>query len=168
MRAYACTRETLTENSPSTVFLIFPSSSFLLSWFLLFSFLTSLSSFFLLLSSSFLLPSLPLAFPFFSAGGVIQNPKVFSLLFLYCKSAITQRKNALFCDYFTLWGNIDPYTNRGRTKEAHPILQISFTAEANLIYISLDFNNKRILLLIAPPNERWIAEAPATKLRCLR
>ena len=22
-------------------------------------------------------------------------------------------KNALFLDFFTLWGNIDPYTNRG-------------------------------------------------------
>ena len=56
------------KNFLSTFFLVFSSSSFLLSWFLLFSFLTSLSSFFLLLSSSFLLPSLPLAFPFFSSG----------------------------------------------------------------------------------------------------
>ena len=78
-----------------------------------------------------------------------------------------KEKNALFRDFFTLWGNIDPYTNRGRPKEAHPILQISFTAEANLIYISLDFNYKRILPLISPPNGRWRVEAPATKLRCL-
>ena len=135
--------------------------------FFLFS-LLPLSSFFVL-SFSFFPDSFALSrFPFFSSGGVIQNPKVFILLFLHCKSVTSQRKNAHFLDFFTVWGNIDPYTNRGRTKEAHPILQISFTAEANLIYISLDFNNKRILLLIVPPNERWRVEDPATKLRCLR
>ncbi len=144
------------------LFSLLPLSCFLGSFF--FPFLPVYPPSFFFFPASFA----PSRFPFFSYEGVIQDPKASSLLFLCCKYTIPKRKNALFCDFFTLWGNIDPYTNRGRTKKAHPILQISFTAEANLIYISLDFNNKRILLLIAPPNERWRAEAPATKLRCLR
>ena len=130
MRAPTRVCEKRSPNFLPLLFAYFPF--FLFPAFLVPSFFLSYQSF-LLLSSSFLLPSLSLAFPFFSSGGVIQNPKVFSLLFLHCKPTVTQRKNALFCDFFTLWGNIDPYTNRGRTKEAHPILQISFTAEANLI-----------------------------------
>ena len=76
MRIYACTRETLPENSPSTFFLIFSSSSF------------------------------------FSSG--VSN----TCKFLFCYMRITdlkvsKEKSAHFLDFFTLWGNIDPYTNRG-------------------------------------------------------
>lgn len=146
MRTYACTRETFPKKFSLHVFPHF--------------------LFFLLLLCLFLFPPSPsLSLLVFCASTTRKS------VFCYVRIAdlsLSKEENAHFLDFFTLWGNIDPYTNRGRTKEAHPILQISFTAEANLIYISLDFNNKRILLLIAPPNERWRAEAPATKLRCLR
>ena len=89
MRTYACTRETLPENSPSTFFLIFSSSSFF--------------------SSSFLI--LP-HFPLLLFWG-IQYLQVLILLYAYYRFGDEQRKNAHFLDFFTLWGNIDPYTNRG-------------------------------------------------------
>ena len=144
MRIYACTRETFPKKFSLHVFPRF--------------------LFFLLLL--FLFPHSPSLSLLLFCASTTRKPA-----FCYVRIAdlsLSKEKSAHFLDFFTLWGNIDPYTNRGRPKEAHPILQISFTAEANLIYISLDFNNKRILLLIAPPNERWRAEAPATKLRCLR
>ena len=105
-RAYACTRETLTENSPSTIFLIFPSSSFLLSWFLLFSFLTSLSSFFLLLSSCFL-RSLSLS-PSSLLGRVIQYFKISYLLFLYCSFGVIQRGKCSFPRFLHALGQYLP------------------------------------------------------------
>ena len=116
-RAYACTRETLTENSPSTIFLIFPSSSFLLSWFLLFSFLTSLSSFFLLLSPSFfffLASFAPSRFPLLLFWGAWFNTLKYHICyFCIAVSVLFKEENAVFRDFFTLWGNIFPYTNRG-------------------------------------------------------
>ena len=87
VRAYACTRETLPENSPSTVLLILSFLHFLILFLVL--------------------PH----FPFFSSGAFSTCYSTF-LLYAYCRFSIEQRKNALFLDFFTLWGNIDPYTNR--------------------------------------------------------
>ena len=73
-RAYACTRETLTEFSPSTIFLAFPSS-LLGAWF---------------------------------------NTLKYCICYFYIAYLPSfKEKNALFHDFFTLWGNIFPYTNRG-------------------------------------------------------
>ena len=90
MRIYACTRETLPENSPSIFFLIFSSS------------------FFSSPSPSSLPPSLSLLL--FCASITCKS------VFCYMRIAdllLRKGKNALFLDFFTLWGNIDPYTNRG-------------------------------------------------------
>ena len=74
-----------------------------------------------LFSSFSLLPpsSLPLSsflilphFPLLLFWG-IQYLQVLILLYAYYRFGDEQRKNAHFLDFFTLWGNIDPYTNRG-------------------------------------------------------
>ena len=69
------------------------------------------SSFSFLPPSSLPLSSFSLTSPFFSSGA--SN----TCKFLFCYMHITglkvsQEKNAFFPDFFTLWGNTDPYTNR--------------------------------------------------------
>ena len=59
-----------------------------------------------------LFSSFSLTSPFFSSGA--SN----TCKFLFCYMRITdlnmsKEKSAHFLDFFTLWGNIDPYTNRG-------------------------------------------------------
>ena len=71
-------------------FSLLPLSCFLGSFF--FPFLPVFPPSFFFFPASFA----PSPFPFFSSGGVIQNPKTLILLFLHCKSVIIQRKNALF------------------------------------------------------------------------
>ena len=70
------------------------------------------SSFSLLPPSSLPLSSFSLTSPFFSSG--VSN----TCKFLFCYMRITdlkvsREKSVHFLDFFTLWGNIDPYTNRG-------------------------------------------------------
>ena len=95
MRIYACTRETLPQNFLSTFFLIFSSSSFSL-----------------LRPSSLPLSSFLLTFPFFSSGAFNTCESVFCYMRI-ADLLLRKEKNAHFLDFFTLWGNIDPYTNRG-------------------------------------------------------
>ena len=88
-RTYACTRETLLQNFLSTFFLIFSSSFFF--------------------SASFLIPPTS---PFFSSGAFNTCKSVFCYMCI-ADLRIGKEKNAHFLDFFTLCGNIDPYTNRG-------------------------------------------------------
>ena len=84
MRIYACTRETLPENSPSTFFLIFSSSSFF--------------------SSSFLI--LP-HFPLLLFWG-IQYLQVLILLYVYYRFEDEQRKKCTFPWFFHALGQYRP------------------------------------------------------------
>ena len=84
MRIYACTRETLPENSPSTFFLIFSSSSFF--------------------SSSFLI--LP-HFPLLLFWG-IQYLQVLILLYAYYRFEYEQRKKCTFPWFFHALGQYRP------------------------------------------------------------
>ena len=61
-----------------------------------------LSTFLLVFSSS----------PFFSSGASNTCESVFCYVCITDLS-LSKEKNAHFLDFFTLWGNIDPYTNRG-------------------------------------------------------
>ena len=61
-----------------------------------------LSTFLLVFSSS----------PFFSSGASNTRESVFCYVCITDLS-LSEEKNAHFLDFFTLWGNIDPYTNRG-------------------------------------------------------
>ena len=84
MRIYACTQETLPENSPSTFFLIFSSSSFF--------------------SSSFLI--LP-HFPLLLFWG-IQYLQVLILLYAYYRFEYEQRKKCTFPWFFHALGQYRP------------------------------------------------------------
>ena len=51
------------------------------------------------------------------------------------KSDIFKLKMSLFCDFFPLWGNIDPYIFRGHPQREASSFTSTFTAKANQIYI---------------------------------
>ena len=61
-----------------------------------------LSTFLLVFSSS----------PFFSSGAFSTCESVFCYMCI-ADLRLIKGENAHFLDFFTLWGNIDPYTNRG-------------------------------------------------------
>ena len=91
MRTYACTRETFPKKFSLHVFPHF--------------------LFFLLLLCLFLFPPSPsLSLLVFCASTTRKS------VFCYVRIAdlsLSKEENAHFLDFFTLWGNIDPYTNRG-------------------------------------------------------
>ena len=93
MCAYACTRETFPKKFSLHVFPRF--------------------LFFLLLLCLFPhSPSFPLTSLFFSSGAFNTCESVFCYMCI-ADLLLRKEKNALFHDFFTLWGNIFPYTNRG-------------------------------------------------------
>ena len=70
------------------------------------------SSFSLLPPSSLPLSSFPLTFPFFSSGAFNTCESVFCYVCI-ADLSLSKEKNVHFLNFFTLWGNIDPYINRG-------------------------------------------------------
>ena len=104
------------------------------------------SSFSLLSPSSLPLSSFSLTSPFFSSG------EFSTCGFVFCYVCITdwklsKEKNAHFLDFFTLWGNIDPYTNRGMRCPSPYLFRNKWPAlNTKFLWLSWQIDQKKLPL----------------------